>query len=179
MLNLSRRNVLSSAAAAAAALGLSKPLIFAGSAFAETPIEPAVGHYKYKVGSIEVTAVYDGIWRKPHDPAFIKGVSVEETKAALANIEKVAKAAGFEVKDIVSVTVYLADTDQSSNYRDCDYSGRTALVVGSERYGIGAAWHDGGFARIGIPMLGSADSLNVAVCASVLLYEARARKSGW
>lgn len=32
-----------------------------------------------------------------------------ETKAALANIEKVAKAAGFEVKDIVSVTVYLAD----------------------------------------------------------------------
>ena len=32
-----------------------------------------------------------------------------ETKAVLANIEKVAKAAGFEVKDIVSVTVYLAD----------------------------------------------------------------------
>lgn len=32
-----------------------------------------------------------------------------ETKAALANIEKVVKAAGFEMKDIVSVTVYLAD----------------------------------------------------------------------
>lgn len=32
-----------------------------------------------------------------------------ETKAALANIEKVAKAAGFEVKDIVNVTVFLAD----------------------------------------------------------------------
>ena len=84
MLNLSRRSVLTSAAAAAAALGLSKPLIFAGPAFAAMPIEPVVGHYKYKVGSIEVTAVYDGIWRKPHDPAFIKGVSVEETEAALA-----------------------------------------------------------------------------------------------
>jgi hypothetical protein len=35
MLNLSRRNVLSSAAVAAAALGLSKPLIFAGPAFAD------------------------------------------------------------------------------------------------------------------------------------------------
>ena len=81
MLNLSRRSVLSSAAAAAATLGLSKPLIFAGPAFAAMPVEPTVGHYKYKVGSIEVTAVYDGIWRKPHDPAFIKGVSVEETKA--------------------------------------------------------------------------------------------------
>jgi len=32
-----------------------------------------------------------------------------ETKAALENIEKVVKAAGFEMKDIVSVTVYLAD----------------------------------------------------------------------
>ena len=84
MLNLSRRSVLVSATAAAATLGLSKPLIFAGPAFAAMPVEPTVGHYKYKVGSIEVTAVYDGIWRKPHDPAFIKGVSVEETKAALA-----------------------------------------------------------------------------------------------
>ena len=84
MLNLSRRSVLASATAAAATLGLSKPLIFAGPAFAAMPVEPTVGHYKYKVGSIEVTAVYDGIWRKPHDPAFIKGVSVEETKAALA-----------------------------------------------------------------------------------------------
>jgi 2-iminobutanoate/2-iminopropanoate deaminase len=32
-----------------------------------------------------------------------------ETKAALDNINKVLKAAGYEMKDIVSVTVYLAD----------------------------------------------------------------------
>jgi 2-iminobutanoate/2-iminopropanoate deaminase len=32
-----------------------------------------------------------------------------ETKAALENIEKVIKAGGFDLKDIVSVTVYLAD----------------------------------------------------------------------
>jgi len=32
-----------------------------------------------------------------------------ETKAALNNVEKVLKAAGFEWKDVVSVTVYLAD----------------------------------------------------------------------
>jgi 2-iminobutanoate/2-iminopropanoate deaminase len=32
-----------------------------------------------------------------------------ETKAALENIQKVLKAAGFDLKDIVSVTVYLAD----------------------------------------------------------------------
>jgi 2-iminobutanoate/2-iminopropanoate deaminase len=32
-----------------------------------------------------------------------------ETTAALANIQSVLKAAGFELKDVVSVTVYLAD----------------------------------------------------------------------
>ena len=83
MLDLSRRSVLSSARGGRY-FGLSRPLIFAGPAFAAMPIEPTVGHYKYKVGSIEVTAVYDGIRRKPHDPAFMKGVSVEETKTALA-----------------------------------------------------------------------------------------------
>jgi len=39
----------------------------------------------------------------------VPGGIAAETKATLANVEKVAKAAGFEMKDIVSVTVYLAD----------------------------------------------------------------------
>jgi RNA methyltransferase, TrmH family len=76
-------------------------------------------------------------------------------------------------------TVYLADTRDSISYRQADYRGRTAIVVGSERYGISPPWYEQGFQRIGIPMLGSADSLNVSVSASVLLYEARARKNSW
>ena len=35
------------------------------------------------VGDVEVTAIYDGIWRKPHDPAFIKNATVDEVKMAL------------------------------------------------------------------------------------------------
>ena len=84
MLTVSRRSILASAAVAAA-FGLNKKVAFVGPAHAEMPLEPTTGVYKYKVGSIEVTAVYDGIWRKPHDPTFIKNASVEETKAALAN----------------------------------------------------------------------------------------------
>ncbi|WP_027164939.1 MBL fold metallo-hydrolase [Mesorhizobium sp. WSM3224] len=83
MFNMTRRMVLGSAAAAAA-FGIAGKLEFAPAAHAETPVEPLVGFYKYKVGSLEVTAVYDGIWRKPHDPAFIRDVSVDDTKAALA-----------------------------------------------------------------------------------------------
>ncbi|WP_457150304.1 MBL fold metallo-hydrolase [Mesorhizobium sp. P5_C1] len=83
MSSMTRRTLLGSAAAAAA-FGLAGKLEFTRPAFAETPVEPTVGFYKYKVGDIEITAIYDGIWRKPHDPAFIKDVSVDDTKAALA-----------------------------------------------------------------------------------------------
>jgi glyoxylase-like metal-dependent hydrolase (beta-lactamase superfamily II) len=83
MFNMSRRGVLASAAMAAA-FGLAKPLALIADAHAEAPVEPTAGFYKYKVGAIEATAVYDGIWRKPHDPTFIKGVTVDETRAALA-----------------------------------------------------------------------------------------------
>lgn len=83
MLNLSRRGVLVSAAMAAA-FGLPNPIALIADAHAETPVEPTMGFYKYKVGSIEATAIYDGIWRKPHDPAFIRNATVDQTKAALA-----------------------------------------------------------------------------------------------
>jgi tRNA G18 (ribose-2'-O)-methylase SpoU len=75
--------------------------------------------------------------------------------------------------------VLLADTDDALHYRSVDYAGRVALVVGSERYGISRDWYEHGFDRVAVPMLGTADSLNVSVSASVLLYEARARQSGW
>ena len=82
MLNLSRRQVIASAAFAAA-LGLDRPLTFVAPALPrDAPTRP-MGFHKYKVGSIEVTALYDGIWKKPHDPAFIKNASVDDTKAAL------------------------------------------------------------------------------------------------
>ncbi|TCL69796.1 MBL fold metallo-hydrolase [Rhizobium sp. BK251] len=83
MFNMTRRAVLGSAAAAAA-FGLSSKLEFVAPVFAQTPLEPRVGFYRYKVGSVEVTAIYDGIWRKPHDPKFIRNASVEDTKEALA-----------------------------------------------------------------------------------------------
>jgi hypothetical protein len=58
MLTMSRRGLLASAAVTAA-FGLSTKLAFVNPAHAETPLEPTTGFYKYKVGSIEVTAVYD------------------------------------------------------------------------------------------------------------------------
>jgi tRNA G18 (ribose-2'-O)-methylase SpoU len=75
--------------------------------------------------------------------------------------------------------VYLADTDEAENYRARRYDGRTAFVLGAERYGIPKAWYRPEFKRVFVPMLGSADSLNVSISAAVLLYEARAQQENW
>jgi glyoxylase-like metal-dependent hydrolase (beta-lactamase superfamily II) len=83
MLRMSRRDVVIGAGLAAA-LGLNHRLAVVSPAQAQPMPDPDKGFYKYKVGSVEVTALYDGIWKKPHDPAFIKNASVEDTKAALA-----------------------------------------------------------------------------------------------
>jgi glyoxylase-like metal-dependent hydrolase (beta-lactamase superfamily II) len=82
MMKMTRREVIFSAAATAAAFGLGGRLSFLSTAHAQTATER--GFHRYNVGSIEVTALYDGVWEKAHDPNFIKGVSVDETKAALA-----------------------------------------------------------------------------------------------
>jgi glyoxylase-like metal-dependent hydrolase (beta-lactamase superfamily II) len=81
MLNLSRRDFVVSTGLAAA-LGLNARLAVT-QAFAQTTPDPARGFVSYKVGAAEVTALYDGIWEKPHDPAFIANASVEDVKAAM------------------------------------------------------------------------------------------------
>jgi glyoxylase-like metal-dependent hydrolase (beta-lactamase superfamily II) len=83
MINLSRRQAVLSAALASVAFGLDKRLALIAPAHAQKTAAPASGFYKYKVGAFECTGIYDGIWEKPHDPAFFKNASVDEVKAAL------------------------------------------------------------------------------------------------
>jgi glyoxylase-like metal-dependent hydrolase (beta-lactamase superfamily II) len=80
MLNLSRRDFVISTGWAAA-LGLNARLVV--PAFAQKTPDPMPGFVTYKVGSAEVTALYDGIWEKTHDPAFIANASVDDVKAAM------------------------------------------------------------------------------------------------
>ncbi len=81
MSHLSRRNFVVSAATAGAVFGLSRPIEFIGAAEAQTA---APAKYKtFTLGDIQVTTIYDGIWEKAHDAAFIKNASVEDTKKAL------------------------------------------------------------------------------------------------
>ena len=81
----SRRDVILSAAVAAAALGLDKSLAIAAPARGQKTADPTRGFFRYAVGDAECTAVYDGIYEKTHDPAFFSNATVAETKRALAD----------------------------------------------------------------------------------------------
>lgn len=82
MFVFSRRDFVASAGLAAA-FGLASRVTFIAPAHAQKTPTPAKPFHKYKVGSFDCTAVYDGIWEKPHDPAFFKNASVDDVKAAM------------------------------------------------------------------------------------------------
>jgi TrmH family RNA methyltransferase len=70
------------------------------------------------------------------------------------------------------VRVIAATPDGTRACWDADLTGPVALVVGSERHGVSRTWLDAADETIRIPMPEPADSLNVAVAAGVVLYEA-------
>ncbi|MBR3085488.1 MAG: RNA methyltransferase [Kiritimatiellae bacterium] len=55
---------------------------------------------------------------------------------------------------------------------EVDLTGRTALIVGNEQFGLSGLWMDDADLRVRIPMLGKADSLNVSAATTILLFEA-------
>lgn len=53
-----------------------------------------------------------------------------------------------------------------------------AIVVGTEQLGLSAAWLEAADLRVRIPMQGAADSLNVAMATTLVLYEALRQRTG-
>ncbi len=69
--------------------------------------------------------------------------------------------------------------DGSIDFASAGYSGRRAIVLGSEAQGLSEVWRGDDVQAIRLPMLGSVDSLNVSATAAVLFYEAlRQRRTG-
>src|SRR6516165_4799842 len=134
MLNLSRRDFVVSTAMAAA-LGLNARLAVS-PAFAQKTPDPAKGFVTYKVGAAEVTALYDGIWEKPHDPAFIANASVEEVKAAMVK-------AGLS-PDFVSIpfTVLVIKTGGKTIMCDSGTGGQVQPTAGKLAANMKAAGRD-------------------------------------
>jgi RNA methyltransferase, TrmH family len=70
------------------------------------------------------------------------------------------------------LAVYAARVDATVSYADVRWDVPAAVVLGSEAEGLTAAWVADDVTAIRLPMLGSADSLNVSATAAVVFYEA-------
>ena len=108
MTGLTRREFFVSAAVAGAAFGLDRHMAVSApgakqksagkqKSAAQKTKDPRPGFHRYKVGTAECTALYDGIWEKAHDAAFLKNASIDDAKRALT-------AAGLR-SDFVPITI--------------------------------------------------------------------------
>ena len=77
------------------------------------------------------------------------------------------------------LSVVAAAPQTETLYTEMNMTVPVAIVVGKEATGLSPRWLKGAHHTVRIPMMGTADSLNAAVSASLLLYEAlRQRGSG-
>ncbi|MBQ8947618.1 MAG: RNA methyltransferase [Lachnospiraceae bacterium] len=75
------------------------------------------------------------------------------------------------------ISVFASALDGAKAYTDCDYRTASAFVIGNEGAGVSARVQNAADERVFIPMEGSVESLNAAIAASVLLYEAHRQRA--
>lgn len=82
----------------------------------------------------------------------------------------------FDKHDVLTVAT---TPDTSKRLWDTDLTGTVALAIGSEQYGLSDRWLGAADVKARIPMRGSADSLNAAMAAGIVMFEAvRQRSTG-
>ncbi len=94
----------------------------------------------------------------------------------------VVEASSEEVMDWLrakGIRIVAATPSATRVHFDCDFTRATAIVVGSEQYGLSPLWMEQADERVVIPMLGRCDSLNVAAAATILLYEVVRQRWPW
>lgn len=87
----------------------------------------------------------------------------------------VAAGSSNEIQEWISekqLRVLTAIVEGATELFDADLTGNLAIVLGNEAKGLDDQWRHQSFEPIRLPMDGLADSLNVSVTASVIMFEA-------
>jgi TrmH family RNA methyltransferase len=102
-------------------------------------------------------------------------------RASLGTIFTVplANASGDEVRKWLkahAVKTFCTNLHKAVDYDQEDYTGASAIVVGTEASGVSESWIAFSDRNVKIPMLGKIDSMNVSVAAAIMVYEARRQR---
>ena len=119
------------------------------------------------VGINEVHAVPgdDGVsvhWKTSQGAEKWVRVRLHENMAAACEL---LRARGFQL-----VAAHLGD--RATDYRDVDYTVPTALLLGTELFGVSPEGLAASDRQVFVPMKGMTQSLNVSVACAIVLYEA-------
>jgi len=76
------------------------------------------------------------------------------------------------------IAIAAATPHAATEFTDVDLTGPVAILIGTEQLGLTPRWLSQAELEMRIPMLGVADSLNVATATSLLLYEALRQRRG-
>jgi len=79
---------------------------------------------------------------------------------------------------LAGVQILLADARGEQAHYEVDWTKPSALIVGGEAHGASQEARELAVATIAIPMQGGAESLNAAMAASVILFEAARQRRG-
>ena len=128
---LSRRSLLAGSAAATLAAGAAPAAAAASAAGTATP-----GVYRYRIGTFELTALYDGIWYRPITDQFIRNAAFSEVEHALD--------AAFMPHDRLATpfTTLIVNTGQKLVLLDTGTGGQIAPSAGVLRDNLAAAGID-------------------------------------
>lgn len=74
------------------------------------------------------------------------------------------------------IQTFCTNLEKAKEYHLQDYTGATAIVLGTEATGVSKDWIEFADANIKIPMLGKIDSMNVSVATAIIIYEARRQR---
>ncbi|MEK7097408.1 MAG: RNA methyltransferase [Patescibacteria group bacterium] len=71
-----------------------------------------------------------------------------------------------------NIRIFAATPHTKTAYTKADYSGPSAILIGTEHDGLSEKWIEAADEKIKIPMKGQIDSLNASVSLAIVLFEA-------
>jgi TrmH family RNA methyltransferase len=185
------------------------PAVFKKAAYRESPdgwlaVVPAVGGELsgVELGAKPLVVICQGVEKPGNLGAILRTADAAGVAAVIAtdpvtdwgnpNVIRASKGTVFSVPVAAAsseqVLGWLADNSirlvattpgAEALLTEGDFSGPTAIAVGSEKYGLPDEWLARADVLVRIPMFGRADSLNVATSAAIVCYEAVRQRAPW
>lgn len=114
-----------------------------------------------------------------YDPATVRASTGSIFSMPSVRVEAPTRVTGWLDRlraDGVPVRLIGTDEEATVELADAQLTGPLVIVVGNETTGMSAAWRDACDETVRIPIGGAASSLNAAVAASIVLYQAHLQR---